>query len=171
MKIASKNLLNGTLADAFGHRGNQFKHGMPSRSFHLSWSELPSGTVSLALFFDDIDATPVCGFSWIHWTVANLDPSLGELPENASETLGLLEGVNSWASPLAPDSWRLTREQATGYGGCAPPDKAHLYRIKAYALDSNLPLKRGFFANELFHAMEGHILAEAALSFWYPAKN
>ncbi len=171
MKISSKNIVNGYLDDAFGHRGTQFKDNKPSRSLQLSWSDLPPNTVSLAIFFDDMDAIPVCGFSWIHWTVANIDPTLGELPENASLDMPLLEGVSSWAAPFVPAEWKLTSEQATGFGGCAPPDKAHLYTLRMYALDKRLDLQRSFFANEMFHAMTGHILAEARLDFWYKAKD
>ena len=170
MKITSKNIVNGYLDDAFGHRGTQFKESKPSRSFQLGWSELPENTVCLAIFFDDMDAIPVCGFSWIHWTVANIDPTLNELPENASLEMNLLEGVSSWASPILPAELKLTPEQAIGFGGCAPPDTTHLYTVKLYALDQKLNLKRGFFANELFHSMHGHILAEASLSFLYKSK-
>jgi Raf kinase inhibitor-like YbhB/YbcL family protein len=171
MKISSKNIVNGYLDHSFGHLGTQFEGSMPSRSLQLSWADLPADTVSLAIFFDDLDAIPVCGFSWIHWVVANIDPALGELPENASVEMNLLEGLNSWAAPLTPEAWKLPPEKASHFGGCAPPDKAHLYTLKMYALDTKLNLQRGFFANALFHAMRGHILAEATLDFWYNAKT
>ena len=170
MKITSKNIINEQLDNAFGHHGTQFVGSMPTRSFQISWSDLPKETVSLAIFFDDLDAIPVCGFSWIHWVVANIDPAWGELPENASLAMNLLEGVNSWAAPIIPADWKLSPEQAAHFGGCAPPDKAHRYTLKMYALDKKLDLKRGFLANALYHAMEGHILAEATLKFWYKAK-
>ncbi len=94
MKIFSNNIKNGYFDDKMGNRGEQFVSGEISNySFHLGWSDLPKGTQSLALIFLDHDAIPVCGFSWIHWTVANIDCSLSELPENASLTMNLLEPV------------------------------------------------------------------------------
>ncbi|MCX7122629.1 MAG: YbhB/YbcL family Raf kinase inhibitor-like protein [Gammaproteobacteria bacterium] len=171
MKISSKNITNDHIADAFCHHGTQFEGTMPSRSLQLSWSDLPKETVSLAIFFDDLDAIPVCGFSWIHWVVANIDPFLGELPENASLEMPLLEGINSWASPIIPAEWKLSVENAAHFGGCAPPEKTHFYTLKMYALDKKLDLKRGFFANMLFHEMRGHVLDEASLNFWCKAKS
>ena len=55
------------------------------------------------------------------------------------------EGCNSWHSVAGEN----TVEQATGYGGSAPPDKEHRYTLKVYALDTVLDLKRGFRLNEL----------------------
>ena len=81
-----------------------------------------------------------------------------------------MEGVTSWASPFVPEAWKLTPEQATGFGGCAPPDKAHNYTIKVYALDKELNLKRGFYLNEHIAAMEGHILDKAVLNGMYKTK-
>lgn len=170
--VFSNSILNGYLKDAMGHRGEQFiKNKMPSRSFHLGWKQLPEETESLALLFIDHDAIPVCGFSWIHWTVANIDPALGELPENASVDMYLLEGVNSWASGLLPTEWKLDKEDAIGYGGCAPPDKEHCYTVKLFALDNKLNLSRGFYLNEMINQMEGHILAHAKLQFLYKTKS
>lgn len=168
MKIHSNTLANGYFDDAIGSRGKESLKGkMPTRSFHLAWEGLPVGTKTLALVFIDHDAIPVCGFSWIHWTVANIDPALGQLPENASVEMDLLEGVNSWAGNIVPEAWKLSREEATAFGGCAPPDAPHRYDIELYALDTLLNLKRGFYLNELLKAMEGHVLDRAILFGMY----
>ena len=170
MKINSNSLIHETFKKEIGHHGTQFLKNKPTYSFHIAWQDLPKGTQSLALLFIDYDAIPVCGFPWIHWTVANIDPQLTELPENASKTMRLLEGVTSWHSKLLPEEHRLTKEEDAGFGGCAPPDKAHLYTIKVYALDTKLNLTRGFYLNELLKAMAGHVLDKAVLEGLYPAK-
>ena len=172
MKIHSKNINNGYFDDKCGHRGTHFlKDKKPNYSFHLGWEDLPQGTKYLALVFIDHDAIPVCGFSWIHWTVANIDPALGELPENASTQMDLLEGVSSWNSGILPKERHLNKEDATGFGGCAPPDRSHRYTIDVYALDTKLNLARGFFLNALLQGMEGHILAHASLHGIYKTKD
>lgn len=170
MKITSNNIVNGYLDDKFGFRGSQFIGQKPSRSFHIAWSDLPEKTQTLALVFVDYDAVPVCGFPWTHWIVANIDPTLGSLPENASLDMNLLEGVTSWNSPLLSKESRLSREEATGYGGCAPPDKTHHYTLYVYALDSKLDLQRGFYLNEFLNALEGHVLDSAKLAALYNTK-
>lgn len=172
MKITSHNIdAHGRLDDPFGSRGTQFIKTMPSRSFHLAWSDLPKDTASLALIFIDYDAIPVCGFAWIHWTVANIDPTLGCLPENASHTMDLLEGVNSCSSPIVPTNWQLSHAEATTYGGCAPPDKTHRYTINLYALKEKLDLRPGFYMNELLKGIEKTLLAKATLHATYEPKD
>ncbi len=172
MKVFSTGILNGYFDDRFGHRGEQFlKNIKPSRSFQLGWSDLPAGTKTLAVIFIDYDAIPVCGFPWIHWTVANIDPALGELSENASVEKNLLEGVTSWSSPIIPADFKLSREDDAGFGGCAPPDKAHEYSVDVYALDTTLNLKRGFYMNDLLKAMQGHILDKATVVGLYKTKE
>ncbi len=171
MKIKSKSIVDGYFKDDIGHRGSNFLKGKkPSYSFHLSWEELPKNTLSLALIFIDHDAIPVCGFSWIHWTVANIDPSLKELPENASISLNLLEGITSWSSAIIPEESRLSKEEDIGFGGCAPPDQEHLYTIELYALDKKLELPRGFLMNHLLKAMKGHVLDKCSLEAFYKTK-
>ena len=169
MHIHSDGIVNGYLNDSFGNRGTQFNK-KATRSFHLSWNKLPKGTDSLALTFIDHDAIPVCGFSWIHWTVADIEPTINELPENASVDMDLLEGVTSWDSKLLADDWRLSRKDAIGYGGCAPPDKDHCYSITLYALDKKLHLERGFYLNELLWAIEGHVLGQVTINAIYRTK-
>lgn len=48
-----------------------------------------------------------------------------------------------------------------------PPDKPHTYEIHVYALDTLLNLKNGFYLNELYDAMEGHILDDFTLKGIY----
>ncbi len=167
MHIYSNSIVDGYLKDEFGKRGVCNKK--PIRSFHVGWNDLPSNTQSLALVFVDHDAIPVCGFSWIHWTVANIDPSLNELPENASINMNLIEGVSSWASKLLHDDWRLSLEDAIGYGGCAPPDKDHRYSITMYAINTKLDLTRGFYLNELLRQIDGNILEQKTIEAIYRA--
>jgi Raf kinase inhibitor-like YbhB/YbcL family protein len=169
MKIYSNSIVDGYFDPKFGKQGTQFIKGMPSRSFHLAWEDVPANTKSLTLVFIDHDAIPPIGFTWIHWTVANIDPTLKELPENASLEQNLLQGVNSWHSKLLLEANRLTKEEASHFGGCAPPDKPHRYTLKLYALDKHLDLKPGFYLNELIHAMEGHILDKAKIFGLYLA--
>ncbi|MBX9706048.1 MAG: YbhB/YbcL family Raf kinase inhibitor-like protein, partial [Gammaproteobacteria bacterium] len=80
----------------------------------------------------------------------------------------LLQGVNSWASGIVPEEWHLSHEEASAFGGCAPPDKPHTYTIEVYALDTTLKLKSGFYMNEMLKAMQGHVLAKAVLEAEYP---
>jgi len=168
MKIFSNSIKHGYFDDKIGKRGSQFIAGeISSYSFHLGWSDLPAGTQSLALIFVDHDAIPVCGFSWIHWTVANIEPSINELAENASTSMNLLQGVNSFASPIIAEHWKLSREDAISYGGCAPPDKDHIYTVTLYALNKKLDIQAGFFANELINKMQGNILGSATLTGVY----
>lgn len=171
MKVTSKSVINGYFKDEIGHRGMHFyKNVKPNYSFHLAWENLPKDTQSLALMFIDHDAIPVCGFTWIHWTVANIDPAMKELPENASVDLNLLEGVTSWSSGLLSPEWHLNKEDDAGFGGCAPPDREHLYTIELYALETKLTLSRGFYMNELIKAMDGHVLEKASLDARYKTK-
>lgn len=169
MELFSSGVIDGYIEDRFGKRGTQFVQGKkPSYSLPISWSNLPSSTKSLALVFIDHDAIPVCGFSWIHWLVANINPLvIKELPENASITTKLLQGLTSWSSPLLDEQWSLDKQDDIGYGGCAPPDKAHNYTLKLIALDNFLDLDNGFYYNELLQAMTGHILATTSLQAKY----
>ncbi|MEI8199910.1 MAG: YbhB/YbcL family Raf kinase inhibitor-like protein [Eubacteriales bacterium] len=163
MKITSTGIVNGIIEDRFGKRGTQFApSGMATYSLPVRISEAPEGTVSYALFLEDKDAVPVCGFSWIHWLVAGLTRT--KLEENESiRAKDFVQGTNSLSGKLG----NLSRMEAACYDGMSPPDRPHLYELHAYALDFMPQLKTGFYMNELFHAMHGHILGEAVVSGMY----
>ena len=169
MTVTSPAIKDGVFGLKYGKLGTQNLKGMPTCSFPFEIHNAPQGARSFAIFLEDQDAIPVSRFSWIHWVVANLAEP--KLEEDASANPGgrFVQGVNSWASRLL-GSGALTDVEAARYGGMAPPDKAHVYEMHVYALDTKLDLKDGFFANEMFKAMKGHVLAEAVLEGGYPAK-
>jgi hypothetical protein len=115
----------------------------------LSWSDLPAGTVSLALIVDDPDAP---AGTWTHWTIWNIDPALGGIKENTVPA-GAVEGLTSWDN--------------TGWQGPCPPSGSHRYYFKLYALDRALSLTPQATVQDLTLALKGHTLAEAQLMATY----
>jgi Raf kinase inhibitor-like YbhB/YbcL family protein len=55
----------------------------------------------------------------------------------------------------------------TGYGGPCPPDGAHRYFFKAYALDTMLELPAGSDKAALLEAIEPHTLASGEIVVYY----
>ncbi|MDD3251833.1 MAG: YbhB/YbcL family Raf kinase inhibitor-like protein [Lachnospiraceae bacterium] len=165
MFISSTGITDGTIGDRFGGRGSQFnENGIPTCSLPLTIAQAPPQTASFALVLEDKDAYPVTGgFVWIHWLAANITRT--ELAENESQTAhDFVQGCNSWTSIQGN---RQSRELSSFYGGMTPPDRPHTYELHVYALDQLLDLQPGFFLNELFHAMDGHVLEEAVLKGVY----
>lgn len=166
MKVTCDAIKDGWIEDRFGSKGDVFVNGMPGLSIPLAISDAPSGTESFAVIMDDYDAVAVSGFNWLHWTLCNLKRTkLDEGESRRSEDF--IEGCNSWHSIASSNSV----EEATGYGGPAPPDKEHRYTVTVYALDTELPLRKGFLLNELYFAMRGHILGQETLVGLYGPKN
>lgn len=159
MKV-SVPLENGLLADKYGKyaSGDQIKNGKPIISFPIEFADIPSDAKYLAFTFTDPDSIPVCGFEWIHWTVANIPVSMPSLLENFSQSAPdeIIQGKNSSASPLLSGN---LPELMNGYNGPYPPDQTHDYILKAYALDEKLDIQSGFWMNELLHQMNGHMIA------------
>ena len=164
MEVRSSAIENGIIPDRFGKRGSDFSpNGMPSRSIPFSIANAPAGTQSFAVVLDDKDAVTASGFVWIHWLVADL--TAASLPENDSiaPSQSYTQGANSWASKLGG----FSVEEASAYGGMAPPNCLHRYDLTVYALDCKLNLPSGFRFNDLHYAMQGHILATASLTGTY----
>lgn len=159
MIITSTGITNGRIHDPYGSRGTQVHaSGIPSYSLPFQIKQAPKKTVSFAFVLEDKDAYPLIGFSWIHWLGANLRKT--EVMENESMHADFIQGANSWISIQGNSMDRIS---ASYYGGMTPPDKAHTYEFHVFALDTLLELSNGFYLNELFHRMKGHILEEAVL--------
>ncbi|MBS9338081.1 YbhB/YbcL family Raf kinase inhibitor-like protein [Fructobacillus sp. M2-14] len=154
--------VNGTLPDKYGkYAPEEFKlEGKPVCSLPIDLSELPSGTEDVAITFIDYDAVPVCGFPFIHWIACNFGP-VTEIPEDSSrQNKDIIQGKNSLASKFYPDFSEALTEH---YSGPMPPDKDHQYTLTVYALDEKLDLQNGFYLNEMYKAMKGHIIDQTEI--------
>ena len=120
----------------------------------LVFSEVPEGTVSLALIVDDPDVPDPKHPRrvWVHWVLYDLAPRCGGLPQGVGASglpPGTQHGTNDWGR--------------TGWGGPCPPNGRHRYFFKLFALDVALG-RRGLLAKgALLEAMEGHVVASAEL--------
>lgn len=173
MEVFSKNIVNGYVGDEFGKNSKDPKsylNGQVVRSIHVGWKNLPKETKTLAIFCIDFDSIPVCGFPFIHWSVANIDPSWNELKENASLELRdkLIQGQNSTCSRFFSNDKKMKISPDTAlFAGCGPPDKDHTYSLSVFALNKSLNLKNGFFANELLKQLVGNVIDKGILNFSY----
>ena len=61
----------------------------------------------------------------------------------------------------------LNKSDASHFGGPAPPDKDHTYNITIYALNKDIKLQPGFYLNELYNEMNGHIIDKVTLKAKY----
>ncbi|RYQ01402.1 Raf [Bifidobacterium pseudolongum subsp. globosum] len=141
---------------------------VPCVSFPFYIDQLNPRAKYLHWEFSDPDSIPVCGFEWIHWTVANLpvdaimfDPSDAHalsIPADFSRSLPsmvpeALQGRNSSASPFlgrSSDPALIER-----YNGPQPPDKDHQYALQVWGTSEPVEgLEQGFWLNELLHGLE-----------------
>jgi hypothetical protein len=128
---------------------------MPTYSLPLSVKNPPEKTVCYAVIVDDPDSAPLCGFAWIHWLAADITKTV--IAENESVSAkDFVQGANSWA-----DAGGLSKEEASVYGGMAPPNAPHTYVIRVFALDKKTNLKKGFKLDDLLRATDGHVLEQA----------
>jgi Raf kinase inhibitor-like YbhB/YbcL family protein len=122
----------------------------PNVSPSLRWENVPAAARTLALICDDPDAP---SGTFVHWVLYNLPADAKGLIENVpkQEKLagGGLQGMNSF--------------RETGYDGPCPPNGAHRYYFKLYALDAELSLETQATKEQLLKAMEGHVIGEGQL--------
>jgi Raf kinase inhibitor-like YbhB/YbcL family protein len=124
----------------------------------LQWTNPPTGTKSFALIVDDPD---VPGKTWIHWIIFNIAGTMMKLPEGIKKG-NFVSGVTDFYY-MKHRTWQ--------YGGPCPPNGAHHYHFKLYALDTMLDLPQGADKEELLGAMSGHILGQAKLIGVYERKK
>lgn len=165
MKVISSGIINGIIDPKYGKFGSHFnEYGMPTYSLPFEILDAPQGYKSFAIMLEDKDAYPISGgFSWVHWTAINITKT--SVLENESQTSkDFIQGVNSCISMQGGNQ---PQEASQFYGGMAPPNAPHIYELHVYALDTLLDLKNGFYMNEMYRAMEGHILEEYTLKGVY----
>ena len=116
----------------------------------LELTEIPKGTMSLAIIMDDPDAMGAVGKVWVHWVMWNIHSNTAAI---GNDSVNGTEGMTDFGE--------------VGYGGPAPPDKRHTYVFKLYALDSMLDLSRESSKADVEKAMEGHIIEQTTLEGTY----
>ena len=133
----------------------------------ITWSEVPEGTVSLALV---VDSDQIPGIPWVHWIVWGIPPDARGLPEAITNTpeapsIGpkVRQGTNTdkevgWSGPC-PGPVRLDFHGADATG--VKPVKT--YSFKLYALDTDIELGAEATKQDLLRAMDGHILSGGEL--------
>ena len=163
-----------------------------NRNPHLAWDEAPAGTRSFVLLCVDPDVPTVAEMvgkegveipadqprtDFVHWVMADIPAAVdGIAAGSASDGVtkagkrdpsgpeGSRQGLNDYTGWFAGDpdmggDW-------LGYDGPYPPAndlRLHRYVFRLFALDTGrLQLPERFTAADVFRAMHGHVLAEAA---------
>lgn len=119
----------------------------------LEFANVPDGAVTLALVIDDPDAP---GGTWDHFVRFNIAP-----------TDGLAEGASSVSQLGSIGTPGINDFETLSYGGPCPPDGAHVYFFKLYAVDGELTLAEGASTDELLAALDGKVLDVAELTGQY----
>ena len=122
----------------------------------LEWTHVPANTVSFVLIMHDPDTAPQRKVADIlHWLVFNLPAGARELPEGVPADAKLPDGT------MQGKNFR----DAVGYlgpgAGAAGPH--HHYTWELYALDIKLELTPDATRAQVLNAMDGHVLAKAAM--------
>ncbi|MEZ5492311.1 MAG: YbhB/YbcL family Raf kinase inhibitor-like protein [Gammaproteobacteria bacterium] len=139
-------------------------------SIDLAWSNLPAGTVQLAVICDDpkVVELGMMPTPFVHWVAYNIPASAAGLPAGLPVDAevsgiagldGMINGVNG------------TRR--TGYFGPRPPanGQLHAYHFRVYALDADLGLEPGLNKDQLLAAVDGHVLGTGMLMGHYEHKE
>ena len=160
-------------SSAFDHHGTvpeEYSAYSENKSIDLSWSNLPAGTVQLALICDDPEVVTIGMMEtpFPHWVAYNIPASASGLPEGMTKEAvvtgvagldGMINGLNGTRQP--------------GYFGPRPPVNGHLhaYHFRVYAIDADLDLAKGLNKDDLLAAIDGHVLATGMLMGHYERKE
>lgn len=108
-------------------------------------SGVPLETKSLVIILDDPDAP---NGTFTHWILYNIDPKTTEIDENK-----------------IPESAILGKNDADNnrYVGPCPPRGTHRYFFTIYALNDILALQGGEKTEEVYKAMQHHVIEQAQL--------
>ncbi len=191
MKIVSESFEHGRRIPAEFAMGTPEGFG-GNRNPHLRWDDVPAGTRSFALLCIDTDAptdgalvadaaTPIPVAhprgDFVHWVLVDLPADVRELGAGTCSDgvtvrgkpapggpAGAHHGLNDYTGWFAGDA--DMRGDYLGYDGPYPPAhdlRLHRYFFRVFALDvERLDLPARFAAADVFRAMHGHVLAEAA---------
>jgi Raf kinase inhibitor-like YbhB/YbcL family protein len=168
-----------------------------NRNPHLAWTEAPMGTKSFAIICHDPDVPSkgddvnqegrmvprsLARIDFFHWVLVDLAPSTagvdaGEFSSSVTSRgkpgpqapRGARQGINDYTGWFASDAQMAG--DYFGYDGPCPPwndEIAHRYVFTVYALDiARLAVNGSFGGNDVRKAVQGHVLAQAAITGRY----
>jgi Raf kinase inhibitor-like YbhB/YbcL family protein len=110
----------------------------------LTWSDVPSGTKSIAILVEDPDA-PKGTFT--HWLVTGIAPTTTSIGKEGNLPAGAVAMKND--------------KGETGYSGPCPPNGKHHYHFRVFALDT--AKVKAASRTEFLSAIKGHTLASGDL--------
>ena len=160
-------------SSAFDHHGtvpDEFSAYGDNKSIDLNWSNLPAGTVQLALICDDpiVVEIGMMPTPFVHWVAYNIPASASGLPAGMPTDAEVmdLDGLDGMINGL-------NGTRRSGYFGPRPPANGtlHAYHFRVYALDADLGLEAGLNKDELLAAVDGHVLATGLLMGHYERKE
>jgi Raf kinase inhibitor-like YbhB/YbcL family protein len=134
------------------HIPKEHSHAGGNTSPPLTFSEVPVEAKSLILTLEDPDAP---GGTFAHWIIYNMTPATLQIPAGGRPLEGV-QATNGFGNQA--------------YDGPAPPEGAHRYQFKLFALDAQLEgLRPADQLKQVYTAMEGHVIASAKLEGLYAA--
>ena len=168
-----------------------------NRSPQLAWSGAPAGARSFAIVCHDPDVpsrgddvnqegrtvpATLARVDFFHWVLVDLPPSLSSVAEGEFSSAvtprgkpgpaaahGARQGVNDYTGWFASD--QDMSGSYFGYDGPCPPwndEIVHRYVFTVYALDvARLAVEGSFTGAQAREAMQGHVLAQAAITGRY----
>jgi Raf kinase inhibitor-like YbhB/YbcL family protein len=123
----------------------------------LEWTNVPAGVVSFALIMHDPDTAPQKKVEDIlHWMAFNIPGTATGLPEGVPATAALPDGTVQ-----AKNFRGAVGFMGPGAGAAGP---YHHYTWELFALDAKLDLGPDATRADVLKAMDGHVLAKAALT-------
>lgn len=142
--------------------------GVPCVSFPFYIDRLNPNVHYLHWQFVDPDSIPVCGFEWIHWTVANLPVDALMFDPNDAHALSIPRDFSRMMPAMIPESLQGRNSSASKfvgrsedpalimrYNGPQPPDKEHEYQLYVFGTEKPIEnLQPGFWMNEMMHGLE-----------------
>jgi Raf kinase inhibitor-like YbhB/YbcL family protein len=122
----------------------------------LAWTNVPENTVSFTLILHDPDTSlQKKTDDVLHWMIFNIPGTARELPEGVPATAQL------------PDGTIQAKNLRGGVGfmgpGAGVAGPYHHYTFELFALDTKLELGPDATRADVLNAMNGHILAKAAM--------
>jgi hypothetical protein len=168
-----------------------------NRNPHLRWDDVPEGVRSFALLCIDTDAPTDAALAgkagveipvehprgdFVHWAMVDIATDLREIAAGSCSDgiskrgksapdgpAGARQGLNDYTGWFAGDADMAGDYR--GYDGPYPPPndlRLHRYFFRVFALGvDRLDVPERFTAADVFRAMHGHVLAEAATHATY----